>query len=117
MPVLHHASANRRPIGSNEVPIDRGHPCLFIYHICSVGVGVGVAQLKPKISYFSTCFGYQMNATSIKEYQNKCQPDMSLYLETAWTERTAHISKKCFLFNFGFVLPVHAVSIYSDMSG
>jgi hypothetical protein len=52
-----------------------------------VGVGVGVAQLKPQISYCPACFEYLMKATSIKERQTKFQPDMSLYMETAWTER------------------------------
>jgi hypothetical protein len=31
-----------------------------------------------------------MKATFLKEYQTKCQPDVSLYLETAWTGRKAH---------------------------
>jgi hypothetical protein len=47
------------------------------------GEGVGVVQLQPKISYCPACLGYPMKATSVKEYQNKFQPDMSLYLETA----------------------------------
>jgi hypothetical protein len=46
-----------------------------------VEVGVGVAQLQPLISYCPACFGYLMKAASIKEYQNKFQPDMPLYIE------------------------------------
>ncbi len=50
-------------------------------------VGVGVAQLQPQISYCPACFGHQMKATSLKNTIQSFQPDMSLYLETAWTER------------------------------
>ncbi len=35
-----------------------------------------------------------MKATSIKQYQHKFQPDMSLYMKTSWTEWKAQISKK-----------------------
>jgi hypothetical protein len=51
------------------------------------GLGIGLAQLQPNISYFPVCFGYQMKATSVIEYQNKFQPDMSLFTENAWTGR------------------------------
>jgi hypothetical protein len=34
-----------------------------------------------------------MKATPVKLYQKKYQPDMSLYLEAAWTRRKAQISK------------------------
>jgi hypothetical protein len=34
-----------------------------------------------------------MKATSLREYQNKFQPAVSLYIETAWSERKAQISK------------------------
>jgi hypothetical protein len=49
-----------------------------------------------------------MKPTSLKEYRNKFQPDMSLYLKTAWTKRKAQIAKN--LRKIGFFLPVHAVS-------
>ncbi len=45
-----------------------------------------------------------MKATSIKENQNKFQPDMLLYMETALTDRKAQISKnfeKNWIFTFG----------------
>jgi hypothetical protein len=51
-----------------------------------------------------------MKATSIKEYQRKFQPDVSLYMETAWTEGKAQISKKVLEKMFCFFLSVHAVS-------
>jgi hypothetical protein len=54
-----------------------------------------------------------MKATSIKEYLENFQPDMSLYLETASNERKAKISLKKFgnfFFNFDFYLSVDAAS-------
>jgi hypothetical protein len=41
-----------------------------------------------------------MKATSINEYQTKFQPDLSLYLESAWTDIKAPISKKFWYFSF-----------------
>jgi hypothetical protein len=55
-----------------------------------------------------------MKATSIKEYQTKFQPDMSPYMENAWSERKAQISKnfwkKFFAFFSILLFSFHAVS-------
>jgi hypothetical protein len=57
-----------------------------------------------------------MKATPVKEYLQKFQPGISLYLETAWTERKAQKFEKTqqnyFLkfLEIGAFLSVHAVT-------